>query len=202
MVMKVKSSVFVSSSADFKACPSDDKAEFAFIGRSNVGKSSLINMLLSRKSLAKTSSKPGKTQTINHFLVNHSWYIVDLPGYGWAKASKKSKKLWEKMISEYLKYRANLVNVFVLIDARRLPQNLDIDFMTRLGKNNIPFSIIFTKCDKQTHNKTKKHMELLKQELLNDWEELPLFLFSSAEKGDGKKEILGYIDSLIKNLDN
>jgi GTP-binding protein len=191
--MIISSAEFICSNTDYLKCPKPDKPEFAFIGRSNVGKSSLINMLTSRKGLAKTSGTPGKTQLINHFLINDKWYLVDLPGYGFAKISRSIKEKWEKMISNYLFQRENLVTTFVLIDARLTPQKADLDFIAKLGTNGIPFSIIFTKSDKLTKNELKRNTELFKKTLLEAWEELPPFFISSSESGTGKKEILKYL---------
>lgn len=197
--MKITSAIFVCSNSDYKKCPEPTKAEFAFIGRSNVGKSSLINMLVSKKGLAKTSGTPGKTQLINHFIINEAWYLVDLPGYGYAKVSKTAKKKWEKMIDDYLNNRENLLNTFVLIDARLEPQEIDIEFINRLGNNQQPFTILFTKADKLTKNELSKNLAQYKKKLLDWWEELPVMFVTSAETGMGRNEVLEYIET---NLDN
>jgi len=195
--MKINSAEFVCSNTDFKKCPPPEKPEFAFIGRSNVGKSSLINMLVSKKGLAKTSGTPGKTQLINHFLINESWYLVDLPGYGYAKTSQSNRAKWEKMILDYLTGRENLVNIFVLIDARLEPQKIDIEFINSLGESELPFAIIFTKSDKLTKNELARNMAAYKKKLLEWWDELPPLFISSSETGVGKDEVLGYMESLI-----
>lgn len=196
--MKITSAEFIMSNTDFNKCPEPDKAEFAFIGRSNVGKSSLINMLVNRKGLAKTSGNPGKTQTINHFIINSRWYLVDLPGYGFAKTSHTNRANWEKMIYDYLRKRNNLVSVFVLIDSRLPPQNNDLEFINQLGESNVPFALVFTKSDKQTKNKTARNVSVFCKELLKSWELLPPYYISSAESGEGKTEILKYIEESIK----
>ena len=183
-------------------CPQDTKSEYAFIGRSNVGKSSLINMLTNNKKLAKTSATPGKTLLINHFIINKEWYLVDLPGYGFAKRSKKEQQKLEQMISGYILQREQLVNVFVLIDIRLEPQKIDLEFMEWLGQSQIPFSIIFTKADKLSTTKGKTNVEAYKKRLLEDWEELPPIFITSAENRQGKEEVLNYIDEIEKNLRN
>lgn len=184
------------SEADWRKCPPPNLPEYAFIGRSNVGKSSLINMLTNNKSLAKTSSKPGKTQTINHFLINKNWYLVDLPGYGFAKTSKTNREKWQKMISDYLLFRENLQLVFVLVDARLEPQRIDIDFMNNLGESGIPFTIIFTKTDKISSGKTMSNIQKMKNVLSETWEELPIMMKSSAVSTAGKEEILNFIEEI------
>ena len=198
--MKIKESRFIKSSSTIEECPPPEKAEFAFIGRSNVGKSSLINMLTARKSLAKISSKPGKTQLINHFEIDSSWYLVDLPGYGWSKVSKQKKADWGVMIEEYLLKRENLACLFVLIDSRLEPQNIDYEFITWLGKQDIPFAMVFTKTDKQSKNKFQsikaKHLKRLKIE----WEEIPLIFESSAVNKTGRKEILTFANEILSDL--
>ena len=194
--MIIKTAEYLQSEADWRKCPSPNLPEYAFIGRSNVGKSSLINMLTNNKNLAKTSSKPGKTQTINHFLINKNWYLVDLPGYGFAKTSKTNREKWQKMISDYLPFRENLQLVFVLADARIEPQRIDIDFINNLGENGIPFAIIFTKTDKVSGGKTMSNMQKMKNILSETWEELPLMMQSSAVSGFGKEEILNYIEEI------
>lgn len=198
--MKIKDSKFVKSSSSIDQCPPPIKPEFAFIGRSNVGKSSLINMLTGRKQLAKTSSKPGKTQLINHFDIDENWCLVDLPGYGWSKVSKQLKADWGVMIEEYLIKRENLACLFVLIDSRLDPQNIDYEFITWLGEKEIPFVMVFTKTDKQSKNKFQsikaKHLKQLK----NNWEEEPLMFESSAIDQSGKKEILEFAHEIISNF--
>lgn len=194
--MLIKTAIYLQSEADWRKCPSPNLPEYAFIGRSNVGKSSLINMLVNNKSLAKTSSKPGKTQTINHFLINKNWYLVDLPGYGFAKISKTTREKWQKMISDYLLFRENLQVVFVLVDARLEPQQIDIDFINNLGEKGIPFAIIFTKTDKNSTSKTMSNVQKMKNVLAESWEELPTMMKSSAISGAGKEEILNFIEEI------
>ena len=194
--MIVKQASFVISNTDYKKCPEDEKAEYAFIGRSNVGKSSLINALTNNKSLAKTSGKPGKTQLINHFLINKEWYMVDLPGYGYAKTSKSNRAIFHKMISNYLINRKNLISLFVLIDSRHELQDIDSDFMQWLAENGIPFSIIFTKTDKLSKTKLSKNIKTFKQNMLVDWSELPNIFSTSAIKKEGLEEVLIYINKL------
>jgi len=194
--MKIKKAEFVISNTDHLKCPVTEKPEYAFIGRSNVGKSSLINMLTGKSKLAKTSGKPGKTQLINHFLINDEWYLVDLPGYGWAKVSKVLKEKWDKMIRSYLLERKNLFNVFVLVDSRIPPQQIDIDFINWLGENGIPFSIIFTKADKQNSPKTLSNVSTFENTLKETWEELPATFVSSAVNKVGQKEILSFISGI------
>lgn len=198
--MIIKKAEFTISSAKLSQCPKDTKAEFAFIGRSNVGKSSLINMLANRKGLAKTSATPGKTLLINHFNINNEWYIVDLPGYGFAKRSKKVQEDIEKMISSYILHREQCVNVFLLIDIRHEPQKIDREFMDWLGTNGISFSIVFTKADKLTQGKARQNVESYKSALLETWEELPPYFITSSEKGQGREEILDYIESILKEF--
>lgn len=194
--MTIKTAEYLQSEADWRKCPPPNLPEYAFIGRSNVGKSSLINMLTNRKSLAKTSSKPGKTQTINHFIINKNWYLVDLPGYGFAKTSKTNREKWQKMISDYLLFRENLQVVFVLVDSRIEPQQIDIDFINNLGEKGIPFAIIYTKTDKTSSSKTMSTMQKMKNILSETWEELPLMMQSSAVSGFGKDEILNFIEEI------
>lgn len=196
--MKITSAVYLKSSARTDQCPKPDKPEFAFIGRSNVGKSSLINMLTGYGGLAKVSARPGKTQLINHFTINESWNLVDLPGYGYAKVSKDKRAEFDRMISHYITTRPNLMNVFVLMDIRIPPQESDMNFIAKLGAKNIVFSIVFTKCDKLGTTTLNKNFELYKKRLLQDWEELPLHFFSSAEEKTGRKEILKFISETIK----
>lgn len=194
--MKITRAEFVISNTDVKKCPNPTKPEYAFIGRSNVGKSSLINMLCGRKSLAKTSSTPGKTQLINHFIINDQWYLVDLPGYGYAKVGKGLSKTWQKFIVDYILKRENLMNVFVLIDARHDPQKIDMEFMQWLGENDIPFSMIFTKLDKLNATQKAKFLNQYNKEMLEVWAELPPQFISSAVTSDGKDEILNYIEEV------
>jgi len=195
--MKIKTAEFLVSNTEIKKLPESDKHEFAFIGRSNVGKSSLINMLVDNKKLAKTSSVPGKTRLINHFLVNNEWYLVDLPGYGYAKVSKSERLKWEKFINSYIINRKNLTNLFVLIDSRHKPIQNDIEFINKLGHLQIPFSIIFTKADKLTKIELSKSISGYKTKLLEFWEELPQCFISSSISKIGKKEILNYIEQTI-----
>lgn len=183
------------SNTRFDFLPNDNIPEYAFIGRSNVGKSSLINMLVQRKALAKTSSVPGKTVAINHFIVNDAWYLVDLPGYGYAQHSKKMREQWRVMINNYISRRRNLVCTFVLVDSRLEPQNNDLGFMEWLGENQMPFCIVFTKADKVSKAELDKNVEALKTRLLEEWEELPPMFITSAEKRQGRDEILGYIEA-------
>ena len=194
--MIIKTADYLQSEADWRKCPPPNLPEYAFIGRSNEGKSSLINMLTNRKSLAKTSSKPGKTQTINHFLINKNWYLVDLPGYGFAKTSKTNRAKWGKMISDYLLFRENLQLVFVLVDARLEPQQIDVDFINNLGDRGVPFAIIFTKSDKNSTGKTMSNVQKMKNVLAESWEELPAMFTSSAVSGLGKEKILDFIETI------
>ncbi|MDC0297027.1 ribosome biogenesis GTP-binding protein YihA/YsxC [Crocinitomicaceae bacterium] len=195
--MVISSADFLISNTTFKKCPEDEKPEFAFIGRSNVGKSSLINMLTGKKKLAKTSSTPGKTQLINHFVINENWYLVDLPGYGYAKASKKSRNNWEQFISEYLLHRKNLLTTFVLIDARLEPQKIDLEFMNWCGGKGIPFSIIFTKSDKLSSSALQKNLSFYRKELLKYWEELPPVFISSSQSKLGRESVLNYLNEIL-----
>jgi GTP-binding protein len=194
--MKINSAAFVLSNTDVKKCPAPTLPEYAFIGRSNVGKSSLINMLCGRKNLAKTSSTPGKTQLINHFIINENWYLVDLPGYGYAKTSRSESHKWQKFIIDYLLKRENLLNVFVLIDSRHEPQKIDLAFMQWLGEKEVPFSIIFTKLDKLTNTEKRNFAERYKKEMLKTWEVMPPYFISSAEDATGRDEILNYIEEI------
>jgi len=198
--MRIKSAEFVVSNSDVSKCPKDLLPEYAFIGRSNVGKSSLINMLTSRKSLAKTSGRPGKTQLINHFIINKNWYLVDLPGYGYARVSKSSKKVFQKFITAYFSQRQQLISAFVLVDIRHKPQPVDLEFMQWLGQNMIPFSIIFTKTDKLRPKAIENHIEAYKNILLETWEDIPNYFITSSSKDVGKDELLEYIDSTNNNL--
>lgn len=193
IIMVIKSAEFVKSSQKWQECPEPKIPEYAFIGRSNVGKSSLINAMMNRKDLAKTSGTPGKTQLINHFLINENWYLTDLPGYGYAKVSKTLRKDFEKLITNYILNRKNLVNLFVLIDIRHTPQKIDMEFMQWCGESGVPFSIVFTKSDKMKPNAAKKNVEDYRTELLKSWEELPEIYITSAEKKEGGDQILQYI---------
>ena len=195
--MKIKSAKFLLSNSDYNKCPSDNKPEFAFIGRSNVGKSSLINALTERKSLAKISGKPGKTQLINHFEINSEWYLVDLPGYGWAKVSKASRGQFAQIITDYLLNRIALNNTFILVDIRLEPQRIDQEFIHWMGVNGLPFSILFTKCDKLGKQKIQNSIHVWRQLLLKTWEELPIMIPTSASNGMGRSEALDYIESLL-----
>ena len=194
--MEINSAKYIISNADVKACPKPDKPEYAFIGRSNVGKSSLINMITRHSKLAKTSGTPGKTQLINHFLVNDSFYIVDLPGYGFAKRSLTQRGAWQKMIDAYLKERTNLVTVFVLVDSRHEPQELDLAFLRKLGEWGIPFNIAFTKADKSTQREAHKNARLFIEAMKKEWEFIPRSFMTSAEKFLGRKEMLEFIGEL------
>ena len=196
--MIIKTAEFVVSNTNPDKCPTGKLPEFAFIGRSNVGKSSLINMLVNRKNLAKTSSTPGKTQTINHFLIDNSWYLVDLPGYGYAKAGKTAKQSWPEMISNYLKKRETLQNTFVLIDCRLDPQANDLDFINWIGKAELPFSLVFTKIDKLSKNALVKTIGTWERTLKKSWEEMPPSFITSAEKKTGRDELINYIESILK----
>lgn len=200
--MLIKTAEYLQSEVDWRKCPTPNLPEYAFIGRSNVGKSSLINMLTNHKGLAKTSSQPGKTQTINHFLINKNWYLVDLPGYGFARTSKTNRAKWQKMISDYLLFRENLQIVFVLVDARLEPQRIDIDFINNLGESGIPFAIIFTKTDKNSAGKTMSNVQKMKNTLAETWEELPMMIKSSAVSSVGRDEILDFIDGVNKTFDH
>ena len=194
--MDIVKSEFLMSNSTVAKCPAPDKHEYAFIGRSNVGKSSLINMLTNNKKLAKTANKPGKTQLINHFSINDSWYMVDLPGYGYAKISGTIRKEFQKMISDYILKRENLICLFVLIDSRLAPQKIDLEFMEWLGENGVPFVMIFTKVDKLSTSQRLKCMKDYHEELLKKWESTPLSFMTSAEKHLGREEVLGYLDEL------
>lgn len=198
--MEIKKAEFVISAAKLSQCPKNGKPEFAFIGRSNVGKSSLINMLTNRKGLAKTSATPGKTLLINHFVINDDWYIVDLPGYGFAKRSKKVQEDIDKMIDSYMLRREELINVFLLIDIRHDPQKIDREFMDWLGENGIPFSIVFTKADKLGTVKSKQNVAKYLNSLKETWEELPPHFVTSSETRQGKEEILDYIEGILNSM--
>lgn len=194
--MMINKAVYLQSVVDWRQCPEENLPEYAFIGRSNVGKSSLINMLTQQNSLAKTSSKPGKTQTINHFLINDSWYLVDLPGYGYASISKTMREKWAKMIDDYLLLRPNLQLVFVLVDARLEPQKNDMAFINGLGEKGVPFSVIFTKTDKISNAQVQRNVASFRNKMLETWEELPPFFFSSSVTGRGREEICDYIEQI------
>lgn len=194
--MNIRTAEFVISNTKQDRLPAANMPEYAFIGRSNVGKSSLINMLCNKKGLAKTSQNPGKTQVINHFIINDKWYLVDLPGYGFAKTARTNRAAWEKMIKTYLESRENLQCVMALIDSRLSPQKNDIEFINWLGSKGIPFSIVFTKADKQSKLKTQANVELFTNHLLQTWEELPAYFVTSAEEQTGKDDLLNYIDSI------
>lgn len=195
--MEIKSSKYLISNVNVAACPKPDRPEFAFIGRSNVGKSSLINMLTNNSKLAKTSGSPGKTQHINHFLINNSWYLVDLPGYGYAKVSLNRRKEFGKMISDYLQQRENLICVFVLIDSRLKPQEIDLDFLRALGEWQVPFNIVFTKADKNTQSETAKNAKNFINKMREEWEYIPRSFITSSVKHLGRKDMLQHIDELI-----
>ena len=196
--MQVKSAEFIISNTDYKLCPKAEKPEYAFIGRSNVGKSSLINLITTKKKLAKTSRKPGKTKLINHFLINNNWYLVDLPGYGYASVSKTEKEEFQKIIFSYLEKRENLMCLFVLLDCRHNCQKIDLEFMRWLGEKKIPFVMVFTKTDKLSKTALKKNIEQYKKEMLKSWEELPQTFFTSVLHKEGDKEILSFINSTNK----
>jgi GTP-binding protein len=201
--MKIKSAEFVMSNSDVSKCPKNQIPEYAFIGRSNVGKSSLINMLTQKKSLAKTSGRPGKTQLINHFKINGDWFLVDLPGYGYAKTSKSSKRVFQKFITEYFSKRTQLICGFVLIDIRHEPQKVDLEFMQWLGENQIPFSIVFTKADKLPPSQIDKYVNAYRDKLLEDvWEEMPQHFVTSSSKAIGREEVINYIGQINKDLKN
>ena len=194
--MVIKSAEYLISNVDWQKCPPPDMPEYAFIGRSNVGKSSLINMLTNHSSLAKTSGTPGKTQLINHFLINKSWYIVDLPGYGFAKVSQSQRRSWEQMIENYLRKRPNLVNVFVLIDSRLTPQKIDIEFVNQLGEWQVPFQLVFTKADKNTQLETSRNVKAFLNKLRETWQFLPANYVTSTVKKTGRDKILEFIDEM------
>lgn len=196
--MKITTAEFISSYADVKKCPPPDKPEFAFIGRSNVGKSSLINMLTNSRKLAKTSVTPGKTQTINHFLVNNAWYLVDLPGYGYASVSKSTREGFGKMIEEFVLKRENLTCLFVLIDARLEPQANDLNFIQWAGGNDVPLALVFTKIDKLKRNELQKNIKQYEQKLLTQWEELPTIILTSSVEKDGKEELLEIMEEMLE----
>jgi GTP-binding protein len=198
--MEVKSAEFVMSNSAVDKCPNQPLPEYAFIGRSNVGKSSLINMLVQRKSLAKTSGRPGKTQLINHFIINKNWFLVDLPGYGYARVSKKSKKTFQKFITEYFEKRKQLVLAFVLVDIRHQPQPIDLEFMAYLGNQQIPFHIIFTKADKLKPKASLLAVEQYREKMLEFWEEMPQYFVTSSAHNTGREELLQYIAQLNEDF--
>ncbi|HET8804641.1 MAG TPA: ribosome biogenesis GTP-binding protein YihA/YsxC, partial [Aequorivita sp.] len=191
--MQIKSAEFMMSNSDVDKCPKDRIPEYAFIGRSNVGKSSLINMLMLRKNLAKTSGRPGKTQLINHFLINKNWYLVDLPGYGYARVSKSSKKVFQKFITNYFEKREQMVLAFVLVDCRHEPQPIDMEFMEWMGETGIPFNIIFTKADKLKPKALERNIKIYTEKMLETWEEMPSYFITSASDSTGRDEVLKYI---------
>ncbi len=199
--MKIKTAEFIISNTDYRKCPEKILHEYAFIGRSNVGKSSLINMLTGKLKLAKISTSPGKTQLINHFLINNEWYLTDLPGYGYAKVAKTQRAKWIKMINGYILNRKNLVCLFVLIDSRIPTQQNDMEFIEWLGQKNIPFVLIFTKIDKLSSSVLQKNIKKYKSELTKTWEILPEIFLSSVKSKSGKEDILNYIDNLNKEID-
>lgn len=198
--MIIKSAKFVISNTDYKKCPADGKPEYAFIGRSNVGKSSLINMLTNHKGLAMTSSRPGKTQLINHFIINDEWYLVDLPGYGYAQRGKEGREAIRIIIEDYILNRDELTNLFLLIDCRHEPQQIDLEFMEWLGENEIPFAIVFTKTDKLSRSKVKESITMYTDKLGETWEEIPPLFQTSSEHKIGAEGILDYIDGINKEL--
>ena len=200
--MEIKTAEYVVSSPTVAMCPKDTKPEYAFIGRSNVGKSSLINMLSGNKRLAKTSSTPGKTMLINHFIINKEWYLVDLPGYGFAKRSKSEVQKLQQMINGYLLQREQLITVFVLVDVRLEAQKIDLEFINWLGMSGIPFAIVFTKADKLTNNKVQQNVAAYKKVLEETWEEMPPMFVTSSENKTGRDELLDYIDSINRELNN
>ncbi|MCU0389346.1 MAG: ribosome biogenesis GTP-binding protein YihA/YsxC [Chitinophagaceae bacterium] len=211
--MDILKAEYIISKPDVAQCPAPDRPEFAFIGRSNVGKSSLINMLTGQKNLAKTSAEPGKTQLINHFGIKSrkngnskhttDWYLVDLPGYGYAKVSQKSRRSrrrWEQMIENYIRKRENLVNLFVLIDSRHTPQKIDIEFINQLGEWGIPFTMVFTKADKEKPGAVKRNVEQFRIELSKTWDELPMHFLTSSHTREGREELLGFLETIIENV--
>jgi len=199
--MQIKQAEFVVSNSEVAKCPKELLPEYAFIGRSNVGKSSLINMLTGQNKLAKTSSKPGKTQLINHFKINQNWFLVDLPGYGYAKVSKKSKQKFQQFITDYFEQREQLISAFVLVDIRHEPQKIDLEFFAYLGENSIPFAIVFTKADKLSKSNINKNVAFYQKKLLEDvWEEMPPYFVTSSESGLGKENLLEYIEQINQTL--
>ena len=200
--MIIKTAEFVISNTDYRKCPQDGKPEYAFIGRSNVGKSSLINMLANRKGLAMTSSTPGKTMLINHFVINDEWYLVDLPGYGYARRGKENRERLRAIIEDYILEREQMTNLFVLVDSRLEPQKIDLEFMEWLGENAIPFAIVFTKADKLGTGRLQMNIEAYREKLLETWEEIPPIFITSSEKGQGRDELLNYIEAINESLKN
>ena len=200
--MEIKTAEFTISSPNVGVCPADTKPEYAFIGRSNVGKSSLINMLTGKNGLAMTSATPGKTMLINHFLINNNWYIVDLPGYGYAKRGQKGKEQIKRIIESYILQREQMTCLFVLIDSRHEPQNVDLEFIEWLGENGVPFAIVFTKADKLTKSKLTMNVNSYKEKLQEVWEELPPIFVTSAEKGLGEQELISYIEGINRDIAN
>ncbi len=196
----IKTARFVISNTDAAKCPAGNLPEYAFIGRSNVGKSSLINMLCNRKDLAKASAKPGKTLLINHFLINDAWYLVDLPGYGYASAGKSVRERLRKMIEDYVLERAQLTSLFVLIDARHEPQQIDLEFMEWLGENEVPFAIVFTKSDKLSPTRLRENLQVYRDKMLEGWEEMPPCFITSSEAKTGKDELINYIERINEQL--
>lgn len=200
--MDIRSAIYVVSSPEYTKCPEPDRPEYAFIGRSNVGKSSLINMLTKNEKLAKTSGTPGKTQLINHFNINDEWYIVDLPGYGFAKVSQSQRKKWEKMIEDYLRKRENLVSVFVLIDSRHSPQKIDLEFVNTLRKWDVPFSLVFTKADKENQRTVAANVKAFQEKMRETWQFLPQHFVTSVVKKMGRDKILSVIEEMNKEFGN
>ena len=198
--MIIKSAEFVISNTDVKKCPASTLPEYAFIGRSNVGKSSLINMLTQRKGLAMTSQKPGKTQLINHFLINNEWHLVDLPGYGFARVGQSNRERLKSIIEDYILEREQLTNLFILLDCRHEPQKIDLEFIEWAGKNGVPFALVFTKADKLSKGKLASNIEAYKQTLLESWEELPPIFITSSEAKEGRDELLNYIEDINKTI--
>jgi GTP-binding protein len=198
--MKISSATFSISSPNYRKCPQDGRPEYAFIGRSNVGKSSLINMLTGVKGLAKTSGRPGKTQLINHFLINNEWYLVDLPGYGYARTSKSSREAWGTMIRDYFLHREQLTNTYVLVDSRLTPQRIDLEFIAFLGQNGVPLTIVFTKTDKEKQREVMGNIKAMKQALGELWEELPPMLLTSSATGYGRDALLDQIETINQSL--
>ena len=198
--MIIKSAEFVISNSDYKLCPQDGKPEYAFIGRSNVGKSSLINMLTNKKGLAMTSSKPGKTTLINHFIINNQWYLVDLPGYGYARRSKEGREKLREIIEDYILERTELVNLFVLVDVRHEAQLIDLEFMEWLGENGVPFSVVFTKADKLSALRLQTNVEAYKDKLIESWDELPPIFITSSERKQGRDEVIDYIGKIQSQM--
>jgi GTP-binding protein len=199
--MKINTAEFVISNSEVSKCPNEPLPEYAFIGRSNVGKSSLINMLTGRNSLAKTSGKPGKTQLINHFKINENWFLVDLPGYGYARVSKKTKETFQQFITDYFEQREQLVSAFVLIDIRLEAQKIDLEFITYLGETGVPFAIVFTKADKISRGKVDQHVAAYRKQLLaSNWEEMPPYFVTSSTEGTGRDQVLAYIDEINQGI--